>query len=79
MLPSRMNLRFVQAFVMLAARVNPYPLSQHFHNLAFAYHQLERYQEAIAKAKRAIDVSSEDTVAYRALTWNSRWLQRGME
>ena len=52
LLPSGMNLRFAQAFVMLAGVVNPYPPNPHFHNLDFAYHQLERYQEAIAKAKR---------------------------
>jgi len=50
-----------------AIRFNPYPPSQYFHNLAFAYHQLERYEEAIAEAKKAIHVSSEDTVAHRAL------------
>jgi len=48
-------------------RLNPYPPSQYFHNLAFAYHQLEKYEEAIAEAKKAIRVSPKDIIAHRAL------------
>jgi TolB-like protein/Tfp pilus assembly protein PilF len=50
-----------------AIRLNPYPPSQYYHNLAFAYHQLEKYEEAIAEAKKALGVSPKDIIAYRAL------------
>jgi TolB-like protein/Flp pilus assembly protein TadD len=50
-----------------AIRLNPYPPSQYFHNLAFSYHQLEKYEEAIAEAKKAISVSPKDIIAHRAL------------
>ena len=50
-----------------AIRLNPYPPSQYYHNLAFAYHQLEKYEEGIAEAKKALGVSPKDIIAYRAL------------
>ena len=53
--------------LLKAIRLNPYPPSQYFHNLAFSYHQLEKYEEAIAEAKKAIRVSPKDIIAHRAL------------
>ncbi|NIS77388.1 MAG: tetratricopeptide repeat protein [Deltaproteobacteria bacterium] len=62
-----------------AVRLNPYPPSQYFHNLAFAYHQLEKYEEAIAEAKKAIRVSPKDIVAHRALVSSYALLGREEE
>jgi adenylate cyclase len=39
-----------------AIRLNPYPPSMYFHNLAWAYHSLGKYEEAIHSAKKAIQV-----------------------
>ena len=50
-----------------AIRLNPYPSSQYYHNLAFAYRLLEKYEEGIEEAKKALGVSPKDTIAYRAL------------
>ncbi len=62
-----------------AIRLNPYPPSQYFHNLAFAYHQLGKYEEAVAEAKKAIRVSPEDIVAHRALASSYSLLGREEE
>ena len=50
-----------------AIRLNPYPPSMYFHNLAWAYHSLGKYEEAIHSAKKAIQVNPKDIVAHRAL------------
>ncbi len=62
-----------------AIRLNPYPPSQYFHNLAFAYHQLGKYEEAVAEAKKAIRVSPEDIAAHRALASSYSLLGREEE
>ena len=50
-----------------AIRLNPYPPSMYYHNLALAYFYLDNYEEAIAQAKFAINVSPVDTIAHRVL------------
>jgi adenylate cyclase len=50
-----------------AIRLNPYPPSPYFHNLAWSYYLLGKYNEAIAEAKKAIGVSPKDVIAHRAL------------
>jgi len=50
-----------------AIRLNPYPPSPYFHNLAFSYILLGKYEEAISEAKKAIRVSPKDIIAHRAL------------
>ena len=50
-----------------AIRLNPHPPSMYFHNLAWAYHSLGKYEEAINSAKNAIHVNQKDIVAHRAL------------
>jgi len=50
-----------------AIRLNPYPPSMYFHNLAWAYHSLGKYDKAIHSAKKAIQVNPKDIVAHRAL------------
>jgi adenylate cyclase len=50
-----------------AIRLNPYPPSPYFHNLAWSYYLLGKYDEAIAEAKKAIGVSPKDIIAHRAL------------
>jgi len=50
-----------------AIRLNPYPPSMYFHNLAWAYHSLGKYEKAIHSAKKAIQVNPKDIVAHRAL------------
>ena len=59
----------VQAIPTLqkAIRLNPYPPSMYYHNLAYAYLFLDKYEDAIEAAKLAIHVSHEDTIAQRAL------------
>ena len=62
-----------------AIRLNPYPPSQYFHNLAWSYYLLGRYDEAIAQAKNAIGVSPKDIVAHRALVCSYVSLDRQKE
>jgi adenylate cyclase len=50
-----------------AIRLNPYPPSMYFHNLAWAYHSLGKYEEAVRVANKAIQVNPKDIVAHRAL------------
>lgn len=50
-----------------AIRLNPYPPSPYYHNLAWSYVLLGEYDEAIAEAKKAIGVSPKDVIAHRAL------------
>jgi adenylate cyclase len=50
-----------------AIRLNPYPPSMYFHNLAWAYHSVGKYDEAINSAKKAIQINPKDIVAHRAL------------
>jgi len=50
-----------------AIRLNPYPQSPYFHNLAWSYYLLGRYDKAIAEGKKAIEVSPKDIIAHRAL------------
>jgi adenylate cyclase len=53
--------------LLKAIRLNPYPPSMYYHNLAFAYFYLDNYEEAIAQAKLAIYVSPVDNMAQRVL------------
>ena len=38
----------------------------YFHNLAWSYHSLGKYEESIHSAKKAIQVNLKDIVAHRA-------------
>ena len=60
-----------------AIRLNPYPPSMYFHNLAWAYHSLGKYEEAINSAKKAVQVNPKDIVAHRALISCYVLLDRG--
>jgi adenylate cyclase len=51
-----------------AIRLNPYPPSPYFHNLAAAYLNLDKYHEAIAAAKKALGVNPNDFIAHVVLT-----------
>ena len=50
-----------------AIRLNPYPPSPYFHNLAWSYYLLGKYDKAIAEAKKAIVISPKDVIAHRGL------------
>jgi adenylate cyclase len=50
-----------------AIRLNPYPPGSYFHNLAFAYSNLGKYDEAIAAANNAVRVNPNDVIARSAL------------
>jgi len=62
-----------------AIRLNPHPPSQYFHNLAWSYYLLEKYDEAIAQARNAIGVSPKDIVAHRVLVCSYVSLDRQKE
>ena len=46
-----------------AIRLNPYPPSNYFHNLAWAYVVLGKYEEAISAAKRAVRIEPGNILA----------------
>jgi adenylate cyclase len=62
-----------------AIRLNPYPPSAYFHNLAFAYCNLGKYEEAIDAAKKAIRVAPDDIIARCALVATFSFLGREEE
>ncbi|NIS62776.1 MAG: tetratricopeptide repeat protein [Proteobacteria bacterium] len=50
-----------------AIRLNPFPPCRYFHNLAWAYRILGKYEEAIAAAKKTLRIQSDDYAAHLVL------------
>ena len=48
-------------------RLNPYPPSPYFQNLAWSYYMSGKYEEAIEAARKAVAVGPKDIIAHRAL------------
>jgi adenylate cyclase len=62
-----------------AIRLNPYPPSRYFHNLAWCYNQMKKYEEAITAAKKAIHIEPDDYIAHLALIYSYSLLDRKEE
>ncbi len=62
-----------------AIRLNPYPPSRYFHNLALAYKNLGKYEEAISAAKKALRIQPNDFAAHIALVSSYSLLGRDGE
>jgi adenylate cyclase len=62
-----------------AIRLNPYPPSRYFHNLAWSYNQLGKYEEAIAAARKAVRIQPDDIIAHLALVYGYSLLDREEE
>jgi adenylate cyclase len=52
-----------------AIRLNPYPPSRYFHNLAWSYNQLKKFEEAITAARKAVRIEPDDIFAHLALVY----------
>ena len=50
-----------------AIRLNPYPPSRYFHDLADAYNRLGKHEEAITAGKKAVRIQPKDFIAHLSL------------
>ena len=62
-----------------AIRLNPYPPSRYFHNLAWSYNELEKYEAAITAARKAVSIQPNDIFAHLALVYAYSLLGREEE
>jgi len=62
-----------------AIRLNPYPPSNYYHNLAFAYIILDQYEEAITAAKAAVRIEPNNLFAHSMLASSYSILGRAEE
>jgi adenylate cyclase len=62
-----------------AIRLNPYPPSRYFHNLAIAYNALGKYEEAITAARKAVNIQPNDRFAHYSLIYSYSSLGREEE
>ena len=62
-----------------AIRLNPYPPSRYFHNLAWSYNQLRKPEEAITAARKAVRIQPDDIIAHLALVYGYALLDREKE
>lgn len=66
-------------FLEEANRLNPYPASAYFYQLAQTLHNLGKYEEALAPAKKAVRVSPKDPFARQVLVIAYSFLGRNKE
>jgi adenylate cyclase len=59
-----------------AIRLNPYPPSRYFHNLAMAYNLLGKYEEAITAGRKAVRIQPNDYFAHYWLLYGFSSLGR---
>jgi len=62
-----------------AIRLNPRPPSNYFHNLAWAYMVMGKYEEAISAAQRAVRIEPDNILARLALVSSYSLLDRETE
>jgi adenylate cyclase len=62
-----------------AIRLNPFPPSRYFHNLAYAYRNLGKYEEGITAARKALLIQPTDWAAHIMLVSSYSLLGRDEE